>query len=113
MPAPDGGDDFIRISGRDEEFWAFVVLGKEAVDGGLKVDQRVEDAAFEAAVGQLGEAALDGIDPGTRRWRKVEGEARVPLEPLADPGMLVGSVVVEDDVDRLARRRQRVALQSD
>ena len=32
----------------------------------------------------------------------MEGEARVPLEPLADLGMLVGGVVVEDYVDRLA-----------
>ena len=32
----------------------------------------------------------------------MEGEARVPLEPLADLGMLVGGVVVEDHVDRLA-----------
>jgi hypothetical protein len=39
------------------------VLGKEAVDGGLKVDERVEDAASEAAVGQLGEETFDGIEP--------------------------------------------------
>ena len=50
MPASDGGDDFIRIGGPDEGLWALVVLGKEAVDGGLKVDERVEDAAFEAAL---------------------------------------------------------------
>lgn len=39
------------------------MLGKEAIDGGLKVDERVEDAAFQAAVGQLGEEAFDGIEP--------------------------------------------------
>jgi len=63
VPASDGGDDFIRISGPDEGLWAFVVVGKEAVDGGLKVDERVEDAAFEAAVSQPGEETLDGIEP--------------------------------------------------
>ena len=63
MPASDGGDDFIRISGPDEGLSAFVVVGKEAVDGGLKVDERVEDAAPEAAVGQLGEEPFDGIEP--------------------------------------------------
>lgn len=31
----------------------------------------------------------------------MEGEARVPLEPLADLGVLVGGIVVEDHVDRL------------
>ena len=63
VPAPDGGDNFIWIGGPDEGLWAFVVLGKEAVDGCLKVDERVEDAAFEAAVGQPGEETLDGIEP--------------------------------------------------
>ena len=36
--------------------------------------------------------------------REVEGEARVPVEPGAHLGVLVGGVVVEDDVDGLARR---------
>ena len=78
------------------------MLDEEAVDGRLKIDERMEDAAFEAAVGQPGEEALDGIEPGTRCWRKVKGEARVPLEPLADLGMLVGGIVDEDYLDRLA-----------
>lgn len=73
-----------------------------AVDGGLKVDERMEDAAFESAVSKLGEEALDGVEPGVRRWRKVKGEARVPLDPPAHLGMFVGSVVVEDHMDRLA-----------
>jgi hypothetical protein len=34
----------------------------------------------------------------------VEDEALVPVEPGADLGMLVGGVVVEDDVDHLAGR---------
>ena len=49
VPAPDGGDDFIRIGGPDEGVWALVVLGEEAVDGGLKIDERVEYASFEAS----------------------------------------------------------------
>ena len=35
----------------------------------------------------------------------MEDEARVAVEPGADLGMLVGGVVVEDDVDDLAGRR--------
>ena len=34
----------------------------------------------------------------------MEDEALVPVEPGADLGMLVGGVVVEDDVDHLAGR---------
>jgi len=36
----------------------------------------------------------------------VEDEALVPVEPGADLGVLVGGVVVEDDVDHLAGRRK-------
>ena len=36
---------------------------QEAVDGGLEIDDRAEDAAFEAAFGQFGEEALDRIEP--------------------------------------------------
>ena len=78
------------------------MLDQEAVDGGLKVDEGMKHAAFESTVGQPGEEALDGIEPRTGRWRKVEGETRVAVEPLANLGVLVSGIVVEDDVDGLA-----------
>ena len=102
VPASDGGDDFIGIGGPDERFRALIVLGQEAVDGDLKIDERMEDTVFEASFGEPGEEALDGVEPRTGRWREMEGEARVPLEPLADLGVLVGGVVIENHVDRLA-----------
>ena len=104
VPASDGGDDFIGIGGPDEGLWAFVMLGEEAVDGGLKVDERVENAAFEAAVGQPGEETLDGIEPGRRCRGEMEDETRMTRQPLDDLGMLVSGVIVEDDVDDLTGR---------
>ena len=44
-----------------------VVLVEEAVDGGLKVDDGSEDAALETPLGQDGEEALDGVEPGGTR----------------------------------------------
>ena len=41
-----------------------IVLGQEAVDCGLQVDDRMKDAAPEAALRQLGEEALDRVEPG-------------------------------------------------
>lgn len=35
----------------------------EAVDGGLEINQRMEDAALEPPPGELDEEALDGIEP--------------------------------------------------
>ena len=38
----------------------------------------------------------------------MEGEALVPVEPLAHLGMLVGSIIVEDHVDDFAGRHFRL-----
>jgi hypothetical protein len=50
VPALDGGDNFVGIGCPGEGVGLLVVLGKEAVDGGLEVDDGVEDAALEAAL---------------------------------------------------------------
>ena len=50
MPPPDGGDDPIGVGGPLEGLGVGgVVLGDEAVDGGLEVDERVERAALQPA----------------------------------------------------------------
>ena len=63
MPSFDGGDDFVGVGSPCEGLWFGVGLGEETVDGGLEVDDGAEDATFQAAPGQLGEEALDGIEP--------------------------------------------------
>ena len=104
-PSISGLDDFVGIGGPCEGFrFCFVVLGDEAVDGGLQVDDGLEDAVSEPSPGQFGEEALDGVEPRTRCWREVEGPARMPVEPRHYLRRLVGGIVVEDDVDDLARR---------
>ena len=55
MPAFDGSDDFVGIGGPFEGLGVIVGLFDEAVDGGLEIDDRAKDAAFETPSGQLGE----------------------------------------------------------
>ena len=67
-PSVSGGDDVIGIGFPDE--WPRVrgiVFPDEAVDGGLEVDDGVEDAVLEPASRELGEEALDGIEPRAGR----------------------------------------------
>ena len=64
FPAADLFDDGIGVGGPDEGFGIGVGLAQEAVDGGLEVGDAGEDAAFEAPSGQLGEEALDRVEPG-------------------------------------------------
>ena len=63
MPALDGGDDFIRVGGPDEGLWVTVGFYEEAFDGGLEIDEGSEHAALKPTLGQLGEEALDGVEP--------------------------------------------------
>src|SRR4029079_7091450 len=81
-----------------------VVLGEIAIDSGLEVDDGVEDATLETPLGQLGEEALDCVEPRARGWREVECEALMAVEPGTHLGVFVSGVVVEDDVDGLACR---------
>jgi hypothetical protein len=85
-----------------EGFRPGVVVVEEAVDGGLEVGDGSEDAALEASSGQDGEESLDGVEPGGRGRGEVECRARMTRQPLAHGWTLVGRVVVEDRVDRLA-----------
>ena len=63
MPASDGLDDFVGISGPCEGFRFGVVFDDEAIDCRLLVDDRQEGAALQSPFGELGEEALDGIEP--------------------------------------------------
>ena len=63
VPTLDGGDDFVGIGGPGEGRWVGVVLGDEAVDSGLQIDEGVEDPALEPPFGELGEETFDGVEP--------------------------------------------------
>ena len=61
MPSRGGSDDFVRIGGPDKGLRQLLVVEDEAVDGGLEIDNALEDAALEAAFGEDREEALDGV----------------------------------------------------
>jgi len=63
-PTVSSCDDFIRIGLPDEGFGVVsVVFSNEAIDRGLEIDERMEDAILEPPPGQFCEEALDGIKP--------------------------------------------------
>jgi hypothetical protein len=77
VPALDGTDDAVGVGGPDERFGVGVLLGEDAVDRRMEIDQRVEHASLEPAPGEFGEEALDGVERRTGRRREIEGEARL------------------------------------
>lgn len=80
------------------------MLVEVAVDGGLKVNDRTEDAALQPTLRQFGEKTFDGVEPRARSRREVESETLMPIEPCAHLRVLVGGVVVEDHMDDHASR---------
>jgi len=63
VPTSDGGDDLLWVFGSVEGARIGVGIGHEAVDGGLKRCEGMEHAPFEAPFCELGEKALDGVEP--------------------------------------------------
>ena len=54
MPPIDLLDDAVGIGGPDEGLGFAIVFVEVAVDGGLQVDQRAEDAALQSPAGERG-----------------------------------------------------------
>jgi hypothetical protein len=76
MPTIGGGDDFVWIGGPDEGLWLLVVVGDEAIDGGLEIDDAFEDAALEAPLGEDGEetsTALSQLAEVGVKWKLQRG----------------------------------------
>ena len=107
FPAFDSGEDAVGICGPDEGFWFGIGFQDEAVDGGLEIVDGSEDAANEAPSGELGEESLDRIEPRCGGRSEVEGPAGVSGKPFTHFGMFMGSVVIDDGMDRLSLRHPR------
>src|SRR4051812_32535654 len=71
----------------------------------MQLEDRAESATFQPPGSELAEEALDGVGPGGRGRREVQVEARMPRKPAPYRRRLVGSIVVEDQVQiELCRR---------
>jgi Transposase len=94
----DAAFDLMGGFGPAEGFGIFVPVGQEAGDGLLQARDAVEAAAANGLRGDQAEPALDQVEPRGAGRGEVQMEARVRDQPLFDRGMLVGSVVVADQM---------------
>ena len=93
------GEDGVGGRGPFERFGMLVVGVDEQVDLALQVVHRAEGAAADRLVGDQSEPALELVEPGTVGRREVDMEPRPPGQPRTNTGMLVGGVVVTNQVD--------------
>ena len=69
------------------------------LDVAHKFADRSEAAGPDDVLCQIGEEALDKVHPGRRGWREVGLEALMTAKPRLDLWMLVGGVVILDQMD--------------
>ena len=67
-------------------------------DGSNQCRHILERASTNSLDGNLAEPTLDQVQPGTGCWNKVQMQPWVPFEPRLYPGMLVGAVIVYDQM---------------
>ena len=79
-------------------------------DGPDEFAYALERAAPDTFFGEVSEPALDEIKPRTGGGREVEMEARMLFEPRLNVGMLVGGVVVADEMEVFVPGRFAVDL---
>ena len=70
------------------------------MDGIFEFLQGSEYSALETLSGELCKEALDRVQPRSGCRGEVEDKSAMFVEPLHDVGMLVGGIVVDDDMDR-------------
>src|SRR4029077_18077015 len=65
----------------------------------LQVDDGVERAAADSLVGNQSKPTFDLIEPGAVSGREVQMEARTARQPGAHPRMLMGRIVIADQMN--------------
>ena len=76
-----------------------VTVGEVADDRRFQFGNALEDAAADAVVGDLGEEAFDEIEPGGGGRGEVQVHTPMADEPGLDVRVLVGGVVIDDEVE--------------
>ncbi len=98
------GDLFEDVRGfgcPHEGHWVLVVVVDVVADSGDQLLEFLEGAAPDLVCCQIAEEPFDHVEPRGRGGREAHVEAFVVFEPALDATMLVGRVVVADQIDLL------------
>ena len=100
----DLGEDVRRLLGPDERFRVIVVVKDVFVDRVDHLLHVAEDTTTQTLVSDVAEEALNHIQPRGARGGEVDMEATVPVQPPFHLLVIVGGIVVADEVYLQARR---------
>src|SRR5436309_7691309 len=98
MPSGDFFKDLGGLGLPDEGFGIDIVVLQVGLNGRLEISHAFEDAAANGILCNEAEEALDLIEPGGGGRGEVEMDTLMPSQPRLDVGVLVGGVVVDDQM---------------
>ena len=101
-------EDGVDSGAPHERLRVRVVVPQVVFDGHDQFLHAAKDAAPKALLRQLAEPALDQVEPRGAGRREVQLKARMGGQPVAHRLVLVGPVVVEDDVQGQIGRERAV-----
>jgi len=90
--------------GPDERFWTFVVTVDVGADGHDEFFQVVENAPPKPILGRVAKETFHHVEPRRAGGSEVQMKARVPGQPALYFGMLMGGVVIANQVELPVRR---------
>jgi hypothetical protein len=94
--------DFVGCLGPGERVAAVVPAVDEGADRGDELSDAVKRSTADRLAGDDPEEHLDGVEPRPRCRGEVQRDLGVFGQPLVDVVVLVGVVVVDDDVQLAA-----------
>src|ERR1700746_2034844 len=99
----DGASDLTSGLGPDQGLGVLVPVFHEVGNGSLQLGHTVEAGASDRLLANHAEPALHQIEPRSAGGSEVEMKARMPHQPLAPGRMVMGSIVVADQMQLPAR----------
>src|SRR5712691_5593623 len=96
--AGDFLEDVVSGGRPDERFWAEVMAVDVGFDGHDEFFEVAEHASFKTVLREVAKKPLDHVEPGGAGRREVDVKARVARKPAFYFWMLVGGVVVADEM---------------
>jgi hypothetical protein len=91
-------EDILGGSSPDERFGMFVVMIHVVVDGGDQFHYVAKHTSPKTIYSEVSEEALHHIEPGGAGGCEVKVEPWMTFQPALDGGMLVGGIVIHDQV---------------
>ena len=92
------GENVCGLRGPDKRRWVIIVAGEVFFQGGDQVRQTMEDSTSQALLAQLPEEAFHHVQPGSARRREVQMKAGVPRQPRFNLRVLVGRIVIQNQM---------------